>query len=277
MSNLVKLPTTLTIIVIHCRTDVKFPVRPVKIFTNNLLHDNILVRKAGFHVVDCVLKQHKRKHLKLKLHDVLADKLKVDDKTSKVSCSGDTNENGVQIRSGLIVQPGERLDNKWLQYSSDNKPLDQKSYDEPRYLQKPHCGFYTWPQEEVLYAPSDKQPKLDRKIEEMPEAEQTIFKFFSDTGNVEKLVTFLSLENKKGRDRFEVMRFGMFKALFRNFGDSFLDIWRPHIERLVTERQESHQRAAAEIIAGLVRGSKHWSYSMVSVHLFSHLPCITYC
>lgn len=51
-----------------------------------------------------------------------------------------------------------------------------------------------------MYAPSSDQPKLDRKEEEMPEAEQVIFRFFNKEDNVNKLVEFLSLENKKGHD-----------------------------------------------------------------------------
>ena len=74
----------------------------------------------------------------------------------------------------------------------------------------------------------------------------------------------MSLENKKGKDHFDVERFGMFKALFRNFGDSFLEQFRVHIERMVTDHRESHQRAASELLAGLIRGSKHWGYDKVS-------------
>ena len=98
-----------------------------------------------------------------------------------------------------------------MQYSSDNKPLDQQSYDQPRYLNKPYLGFYTWPQEDLVYAPSSQQPGLDRAVEDMPEAEQIVFRFFTEEKNISKLVEFLSLENKKGKDHFDVERFGMFK------------------------------------------------------------------
>ena len=32
------------------------------------------------------------------------------------------------------------------------------------------------------------------------------------------------------------------------------------MERLVADHRESHQRAASELIAGVIQGSKHWSY-----------------
>ena len=52
--------------------------------------------------------------------------------------------------------------------------------------------------------------------------------------------------------------------MFRNFGDSFLDMIRPHVEAMVRDHRESHQRAASEIMAGLIRGAKHWDYQKVS-------------
>lgn len=36
------------------------------------------------------------------------------------------------------------------------------------------------------------------------------------------------------------------------------------MERLVADSHESKQRCVAEIISGLIRGSKHWSYSKVA-------------
>ena len=242
--------TTLTMLCVLHRFDVVFPTRPISIFTNNLLHDNVLVRKASIHVVDTVLYQLKRKHVKMKVSDVIKDK---HDSNGDAAMNGDHAE-------GLIVRPGEREDNKWLMYSSDNKPLDQQSFDEPRFSHKSYFGFYTWPTDPIVYAPLRDQPPLDRSEEEMPKGEQIIFRFFKDSKNVEKLVEYLSLENKKGRDHFDVERFGLFKALFRNFGDSFLENFRHHIEELVKDHRESHQRAASELLAGLIKGSKHWSY-----------------
>ena len=66
-----------------------------------------------------------------------------------------------------------------------------------------------------------------------------------------KLIGFLSLEERKGVDHFDARRFLMFKGLFRNYGDSFMHLFRPHLERLVEQDQESAHRCAAEIIAGM--------------------------
>lgn len=37
----------------------------------------------------------------------------------------------------------------------------------------------------------------------------------------------------------------------------------PHLEKLVEDKLESSQRCAAEIISGIIRGSKHWEYEKI--------------
>ena len=62
--------------------------------------------------------------------------------------------------------------------------------------------------------------------------------------------------------------FLIFQGLFRNFGDTFIDLFRGHLERLVEDtKPESHEtshRCAAEILAGILRGAKHWPYEKVN-------------
>jgi proteasome activator subunit 4 len=165
--------------------------------------------------------------------------------------------------AGLLVKPGERPDNMFLQYADRYRPRTAVDYDAPRYIHKTYVGFYVWPQQRVLYAPSCAQPTLDRAPADMTDLELLIHSFFTEPDKVAKFFTFLTLEDKKGRDRFSVDRFGLFKALFRNFGDSFLDQFRKAVEEWVGDGRESYQRAAAELVAALVRGSKHWPFHKV--------------
>jgi proteasome activator subunit 4 len=57
------------------------------------------------------------------------------------------------------------------------------------------------------------------------------------------------------------------KGLFRNFGDSFLENFKPHIEELIADtshdKHDSHQRCGIEMLSGIIRGAKHWPYQMV--------------
>ena len=48
-------------------------------------------------------------------------------------------ETELRILTGLQVRPGEREDNRWLQYSPDNRPLDQVRTDRPELLTIDHC------------------------------------------------------------------------------------------------------------------------------------------
>jgi hypothetical protein len=154
-------------------------------------------------VINVVLKQTKRPHPKIKIPQIqpLPALLYANGDYVPNGDSVDSEDNKpvvAQLVSQLMVQPGDRADNKWLKYNTANRPLDEQSYDQPRFLHKTHFGFYVWPEEEPVYAPSSEQPKLDRKEEEeMPEAEEVIFRFFCKEENVNKLVEFLSLENKK--------------------------------------------------------------------------------
>ncbi|RXM29311.1 Proteasome activator complex subunit 4 [Acipenser ruthenus] len=50
----------------------------------------------------------------------------------------------------------------------------------------------------------------------------------------------------------------------QNFDNAFLPVLRPHLERLVADSHESTQRCVAEIVAGLIRGCKHWTFEKES-------------
>ncbi|KAL7641259.1 UNVERIFIED_CONTAM: hypothetical protein RMT77_008397 [Armadillidium vulgare] len=111
------------------------------------------------------------------------------------------------------------------------------------------------------YACSTEQPSTNRTFEELREEEKPIFKFFLSDDNVDKLISFLSLEENKGQDSFDEKKFSLFKGLFRNFGNVFFPRIEFHLRRMIDDSTESNQRCAAEIIAGMLRGSKHWNFS----------------
>uniref|UniRef100_A0A9J7YHM4 Proteasome activator subunit 4 n=1 Tax=Cyprinus carpio carpio TaxID=630221 RepID=A0A9J7YHM4_CYPCA len=163
--------------------------------------------------------------------------------------------------SSLLV--GDRPDNQWLQYDSNRLPRSQQDWNECCFIEKTHWGYSTWPRKLMLYAPLEEQPKQGKTREEMNESEQIIYDHFSDQQFIDQFIQYLSLEDRKGKDKFSPRRFCLFKGLFRNFDDAFLPLLKPHMERLVADSHESTQRCVAEIISGLIRGSKHWSYSKV--------------
>uniref|UniRef100_A0A8C9TJ04 Proteasome activator subunit 4 n=1 Tax=Scleropages formosus TaxID=113540 RepID=A0A8C9TJ04_SCLFO len=221
------------------RDDHPLPSSAIHFFVQSLNHDSLAVRKVAISAVAGILKQLKRPHKKVPVHPC------------EIS--------GVSEPDELVA--GDRPDNRWLQYDSSHLPRSQQDWERCRFVEKTHWGYYGWPKL-MMYCPSEKTMQcITRK--EMCEREQIIYDHFSDSVFIDQLIRFLSLEDRKGKDKFNPRRFCLFKGLFRNFGDDFLPLLRPHMERLVADTHESPQRCVAEIIAGLIRGSKHWSYSKV--------------
>ena len=217
------------------RHDKVMPAEMVRIMANNLVHDNIIVRKTSIHNMSALLRQQKRPHVKI--------------------------ERRIENRESP-VRPGNREDNMWLQYNRENWPKTEEEWNKPNFVHKTHFGYYHWPQVMKVYGPDEMQPSLERGLEQMPECEQEIFKFLTDEKSISKWIGFLSLEEVKGKDKFDSRRFLMWKGIFRNFGFNALEKLIPFIEKLCDDQLDSSQRCAAEIIAGLIRGAKHWPWAM---------------
>uniref|UniRef100_A0A8D3CRE5 Proteasome activator subunit 4 n=2 Tax=Scophthalmus maximus TaxID=52904 RepID=A0A8D3CRE5_SCOMX len=223
------------------RDDHELPPPAVMFFVKSLNHDSLYVRKVAISAVAGIMKQIKRPHKKVPVNP--------------------TELCGVKELSDTVA--GDRPDNQWLQYNSSSLPRTQQDWDHSTFVEKTHWGYYCWPRKLMMYAPLDEQPKQNLTRDEMTEREQIIFDHFSDPVFINQFIEFLSLEDRKGKDKFSPRRFCLFKGLFRNFSDVFLPVLKPHMERLVADSHESKQRCVAEIISGLIRGCKHWSYSKV--------------
>uniref|UniRef100_A0A672S8A5 Proteasome activator subunit 4 n=1 Tax=Sinocyclocheilus grahami TaxID=75366 RepID=A0A672S8A5_SINGR len=216
------------------RDDHPLPSSAVLFFIESLNHDSLLVRNGAISAVSGILKQLKRPHKK-----VAVNPYDLSDYCPPLS------------------------DNQWLQYDSSRLPRSQQDWDECCFIEKTHWGYSTWPRTLMLYAPPEEQPKQGKTRQEMNESEKIIYDHFSDQQFIDQFIHYLSQEDRKGKDKFSPRRFCLFKGLFRNFDDAFLPLLKPHMERLVADSHESTQRCVAEIISGLIRGSKHWSYSKV--------------
>uniref|UniRef100_A0A8C9ZB84 Uncharacterized protein n=1 Tax=Sander lucioperca TaxID=283035 RepID=A0A8C9ZB84_SANLU len=225
---------------LQLREDHPLPPDAVLYFTQSLIHDSISIRKVAISAVAGILKQLKRPRKKVAV------------KPSDIS--------GIEDPEGVCV--GDREGNRWLQYDSNNLPLSEEQWDSQPYVEKTHWGYYSWPREMMIHAASEK-PKDDLTYEEMSEGEKIIFEYFSDPEFIDQLIEFLSLEDRKGKDSFNPRRFCLFKGLFCNYGDMFLPLLWPHLEQLASDPHESSQRCVCEITAGLIRGSKLWSFSKV--------------
>ncbi|KAG9484281.1 hypothetical protein GDO78_009934 [Eleutherodactylus coqui] len=223
------------------RDDYILPLPAIRYLVQCLNHDALIVRKMAISTVAGILKQLKRPHVKVPI--------------CPYKISGCPKPD--------TIMAGDRPDNLWIQYNSGSLPKTEEVWEANCFVEKTHWGYYTWPKTLLVYAPADQQPTLGRPRETMSEAEQIIYDHFTDEKFIEQLIKFLSLEDRKGKDKFNPRRFCLFKGLFRNFDDAFLPVLTPHLERLVQDSHESTQRCVAEIVAGIIRGSKHWTFEKV--------------
>ncbi|XP_012536547.2 proteasome activator complex subunit 4B isoform X1 [Monomorium pharaonis] len=225
--------------------DQAYSAKLVRYFLQALIHDSLEERRIATRVVTFMLKQQKRKHSKVTINIPNFSNTSIKNKGNSQN-----------------IIPGLRADNTWLQYNYETCPLTAKQWDEPRYVHQPYIGYYVWPKILEVYAPSSQQPDLDPETRELTDCEREVHTFFDNSQNIEKLINYFSLEEKKGKDKFSALRCFLFKGLFRNHGIVYLKHFLPHLQRLVTDKHESSQRCAAEIAAGIVRGAKHWPFQM---------------
>lgn len=186
----------------------------------------------------------------------------------------DLSKKSVLKEQSQDIMPGLRDDNTWLQYNYETRPLTAEQWDESRYVHKQYVGYYVWPKTLEVYAPSSQQPCLDVEVRNLTDQELEVHTFFDNPHHIDKLLSYLSLEEKKGKDTFNAFKYYLFKGLFRNHGIVHLKHFLPHLQRLVTDKHESSQRCAAEITAGIIKGSKHWPFEMVRDMWQALLPII---
>ncbi|KAG5878460.1 hypothetical protein JTB14_022783 [Gonioctena quinquepunctata] len=223
--------------------DVKYNTRIVKFFLNALIDESIIVRKAAIKVVVFILVQNKHVFKKVEIDPFQFVK--------------------PAIKNGRL-EPGVRDDNRWLLYNSLTAPKSTKEWEELRYIHDQYTGYYTWPKKLEVHDSPSKQETAAKRLDNLTDIEKEIYGFFSNESSVFILIKYLSMEEKKGHDHFNAYRFFTFKNLFKIFEDKLLPVFIPHLERLVQDKLESGQRCAAEIISGIIRGSKHWEFEKVA-------------
>lgn len=63
-----------------------------------------------------------------------------------------------------------------------------------------------------VYAPYEDQPNIRRSRDELPDNEKPIYDAFMDPEFVKKFVSFLALEENKGKDKFRHKYLTLFKV-----------------------------------------------------------------
>ncbi|CAF1939925.1 unnamed protein product [Rotaria magnacalcarata] len=158
--------------------------------------------------------------------------------------------------------PGDRDDNLWITINDYKPPKTQTEWEQTCFLDKSFHGYYKWPK--IIKYPLNKRERYTR--ENMPEQVAILYDRFIDKKYVAQFIQFMVLD-KETDNSLDVTRYRMFKGLFRNFGSVFVEIFMEQLDALIRvkikEKQEACQRVAAEIVAGMIRGSKYWTLEML--------------
>lgn len=263
------------------REDYPLPLPALKLCLASLISERLSIRLKAIQLVTAQLKLHKRKHIKRTMTIASSisnpgsevDLLKA--KTERISLSENDDEkqqNSCKQTEEIQQQDSGNCNilsnsNKWMQYKLSDGNYTKEEWDKLIFIDKPHIGFYAWPKQLEVYEPYDKQPKLNRPVEELNEFELAVYKKFTDDQFIEKLVNYFCFEDNKGNlehHRFDSKRPSLFKGLFRNFGSCLLHHFKKYILEYATDTCEQKQKFVIELLAGLIRGSKHWSYDMLN-------------
>ncbi|CAF4636892.1 unnamed protein product [Rotaria sp. Silwood1] len=211
-----------------------------------LIHDNIELRKDAIKAIAafCRLQKPPQIYVEKSFKEILHS---IDQSVSMV-----VND---------LSQPGDRDDNLWITYNDYKCPKVQREWEQVCFLDKVFHGYYQWPK--MIEYPMNKCESYIR--DQMPKHVSIIFDRFLDKNFMTKFNKLIIYD--EGTIDFNKTRFLMYKGLFRNFGLAFVDNFIEQsyilIREKIQEKYEGSHRAAAEIVAGMIRGSKYWTLEML--------------
>ncbi|CAJ0904050.1 1258_t:CDS:10 [Entrophospora sp. SA101] len=124
---------------------------------------------------------------------------------------------------------------------------------------KTNIGWYVWPEKLQYYVPRTNSITMPAVDNLSNPAYLKLLEKFSENSFWSSFILYLSQESTRDReDVFSVINANLFKSIFQMYEDSFLEIIIPEITKLCKSTEKHQQRAVSEIMAGIVRGSKHW-------------------
>ncbi|CAF4314779.1 unnamed protein product [Rotaria socialis] len=234
--------TTMSLMWLLLQKRVPIPSSCIRTFVDFLVHDNVELRKISEEGITAFSRLQKpaRIYVEKTLGEILQRPVDVEE-----------------------CRPGDRDDNLWVTIDNYKPAKTQKEWEETCFLDKSYHGYYKWPK--TIKYTMNKRERYTK--DNMPEDVAFIYDRFMDTNFISKFTQFMVLDEEKGKISFDTRRFHMFKGLFRNYGLAFVDNFMERLYVLVhektKEKQEGSHRVAAEIVAGMIRGSKYWTIEML--------------
>ncbi|KAI9254007.1 hypothetical protein BY458DRAFT_521472 [Sporodiniella umbellata] len=151
-----------------------------------------------------------------------------------------------------------------LKLKVDSTPsFSFESIDRSLFVDDTTLGWYVWPESFTAYQKNTCDKLFDAIEPDSLPAYNTFLNAFTSVDYWEKLSAYLSEEvHQKADDNFSESYARLFSSIFQTFQDLPLNAAKAAIESLCKATdQKSAQRAASEVLAGLIRGTKHWNES----------------
>ncbi|EPB74578.1 hypothetical protein ANCCEY_06344 [Ancylostoma ceylanicum] len=182
-----------------------------------------------------------------------------------------------------FLKCGLRLDNLPLVYDSENLPTTEAKWNSTVFFSK-QFGSYKWPKfiSVVVYA---SKPQLNRLS--LSDSEKAIVNAFEDELFYNKWIGLLLIEKQDSKEVNDNTVW-MVKYLLRNFpaSDIIYERITKTLAELLKSRKRAEQRLAAELFAGVSKGTKYigfqklnklWSWLAPAVdNLYNHMNADAY-
>ncbi|RKP08827.1 hypothetical protein THASP1DRAFT_29379 [Thamnocephalis sphaerospora] len=157
-----------------------------------------------------------------------------------------------------ITLPSPLPDNFTEQYA--HNALDAGKTKEWPLQDKGYVGLHIWPKTMAVYRSGDEAQYPAAVDTESDACRETLRDAFRSPEFWERVSKFAAEERSRGgEERFTQRVALLYKLAAEQFGVSVLDAALPVVTKLCQTTDENrYQRAAAELVAGLIAGSKHW-------------------
>ncbi|GAA94209.1 uncharacterized protein L969DRAFT_375946 [Mixia osmundae IAM 14324] len=140
------------------------------------------------------------------------------------------------------------------------KPLDRSAKSSSLLLDKRSTGWLVWGSETTFYAvPHETEPTFRYESASAP-CLDAIRSAMSQQAWWDRFASQLAQE--LSRDYIAADTVDCIKSIFQVYLDDFVPLIKPKILSYLSTSDRHQQRAAAELLSGIIRGSKHWPMTL---------------
>ena len=245
------------------RDDRKIPRSVIVYFFRNLSHDMIHIRTQASRASNVIIAMCKTRPLKkqLLLHtssDATPNVLTFVDDAPPSSESAETGDADI-----LLAKRSCREQGHVFKAAQGARPTTKEDFEKATFVDKNYIGWNGWPENMLTYPPAQSQAETP-----VPFCNPWIEEILDEDGFIHQWIEYASQSKADGSALgFSDCRAELFKGLARNHGMKVFGYFKAEVIQLLeicetdgTGERASKQRCAAEIVAGVVRGAKHWPY-----------------